>query len=79
MRLLLRGTILNRTYGTHKNLYTYLFLPTISGTIYYAPRNIMERSQEGLSLHKSRYFPLLHVCAPLCFGKNRLGKSIPGA
>ena len=34
---LLRGTILNRTYGTHKKLYTSLFLPTIFGSIYYGP------------------------------------------
>ena len=31
------GTILNRTYGTQKNLYISLFLPTISGPIYYDP------------------------------------------
>ena len=37
--LLLRGTIVNRTYGTHKNLYISLFLPTICGHIYYVPRN----------------------------------------
>ena len=36
--ILLRGTItiVNRTYGTHKNLYIYLFLLTIFGPIYYA-------------------------------------------
>ena len=39
--LLLRGAIVNRTYGTHKNLYIYLFLLNIFGPIYYAPpRNI---------------------------------------
>ena len=35
--LLLRGTIVNRTYGTHKNLYIHLFSPTIFGPIYYGP------------------------------------------
>ena len=35
--ILLRGTILNRTYGTDKKLYISLFLPTIFGPIYYGP------------------------------------------
>ena len=35
--LLLRGAIVNRTYGTHKNLYIYVFLPTIFGPINYGP------------------------------------------
>ena len=35
--VVLRGTIVNRTYGTHKNLYIYLFLLTIFGPIYYGP------------------------------------------
>ena len=34
---LLRGTILNRTYATHKNLNNYLFLLTKFGPIYYGP------------------------------------------
>ena len=34
---LLRGTILNRTYGTHKNLYISLFLLSMFGSIYYGP------------------------------------------
>ena len=34
---LLRGTIVNRTYGTHKNLHVHLFLLTIFGPIYYGP------------------------------------------
>ena len=34
---LLRRTILNRTYGTHKNIYVSLFLLTILGPIYYGP------------------------------------------
>ena len=33
--LILRGTIVNRTYGAHKKLYIYLFLLTIFGPIYY--------------------------------------------
>ena len=40
--ILLRGAILNRTYGIHKKLlgvYISLFLLTISGPIYYGPRN----------------------------------------
>ena len=36
-KALLRGAILNRTYGTHKNLYIYLLLLTILGPIYYGP------------------------------------------
>ena len=31
------GAIVNRTYGTHKNLYIYLILLTIFGPIYYGP------------------------------------------
>ena len=34
---LLRGTIVNRTYGTHKKLYIHLLLLTICGPIYYGP------------------------------------------
>ena len=33
----LRGTMVNRTYGTHKNLHIYLFLLTIFGPIYFGP------------------------------------------
>ena len=35
--VLLRGTIVNRAYGTHKNLYISLFLLAIFGPIYYDP------------------------------------------
>ena len=35
--LCIRGTMLNKTYGTHKNLYVSLFLLTIFGPIYYGP------------------------------------------
>ena len=35
--ILLRGTIVNRTYGIHKNLYIYPFLLTIFGPINYVP------------------------------------------
>ena len=35
--ILIRGTIVNTTCGKHKNLYIYLFIPIISGPIYYAP------------------------------------------
>ena len=35
---LLRGAILNKTYGTDKNLYISLFLPRLFGpTYYYGP------------------------------------------
>ena len=34
---LLRGTIVNRTYGTHKNLYIYPCLLPLFGPIYYGP------------------------------------------
>ena len=33
----LRGTIVNRTYGTHKHLYINLFLLTMLGPVYYGP------------------------------------------
>ena len=32
-----RETIVNRTYGAHKNLFISLFLPTIFGPIYCDP------------------------------------------
>ena len=35
--VLLRGTIVNRTYGTHKNLYIFIFLLTMFGSIYFGP------------------------------------------
>ena len=35
--LLLRGTILNRTYVTHQKLYIYLFLRTMFGPISCGP------------------------------------------
>ena len=34
---LLRGTIVNRTHGRHKNLYIKPFLPSIFGPINYGP------------------------------------------
>ena len=34
---LLRGTLVNRTYGIHKNLYIFTSLPTIFGPINYGP------------------------------------------
>ena len=34
---LLRGTIVNRAYGTHKNLYISVFLLTIFGPINFGP------------------------------------------
>ena len=33
----LRGTIVNRTYGIHKNLYISLYSLTMLGPIYYGP------------------------------------------
>ena len=35
--VLVRGTILNRTYGTYDNLYIWLFLGTIFGPVYSGP------------------------------------------
>ena len=35
------GTIVDRTYGIHKNLYIYLFLLRIFGPIYYGPPSIV--------------------------------------
>ena len=35
--ILLRGTLVNRTYGVHKNLYIKPFLLTIFGPVNYAP------------------------------------------
>ena len=40
----LRRTIVNRTCGTHKNLYVHLFLVTIFGPIYYDPPIPRDRS-----------------------------------
>ena len=34
---LLRGAIVNRTYGAHKKLYFCLYLLTVFGPIYYGP------------------------------------------
>ena len=34
---LIRGTLVNRTYGGHKNLYIHIFLLTIFGPVYYRP------------------------------------------
>ena len=34
---LLRGTVLSRTYGTHKHLYISLFFLSIFGHVYYCP------------------------------------------
>ena len=36
--VLLRGNIVNRTYGIHKNLYVNPFLLTIFGPVNYGPR-----------------------------------------
>ena len=36
-KALLPGTIINRTYGTYKNLSIYLFLRRMFGPIYYGP------------------------------------------
>ena len=38
--MILRGTIFNRTYGTHQTLYISLFLLSILGPFYYAPPGI---------------------------------------
>ena len=48
--VLLRGTIVNRTCGTHKNLYIYLYLLTIFGpprVFNMVPRNINNLSHFG--------------------------------
>ena len=37
---LLRGAIVNRIYGTHKNFYICLLLSTIFGPVYYGPPEI---------------------------------------
>ena len=37
----LRGTIVKRTYGMHKNLYISLFLLTRFGPIYYGPPHVL--------------------------------------
>ena len=44
-RFLLRGTILNRTYGAHKNLYISVFLLTVLGPIQYGPPQQKERTR----------------------------------
>ena len=42
--LLVRGTMVNRTYGTHRNLHISIFLLTIFGPIYYGPPYYREES-----------------------------------
>ena len=42
--LVLRGTILNRTYGVHKILCMSLFIRTIFGPIYYGPPQYLSMS-----------------------------------
>ena len=37
INIVLRGAIVNRTYGIHKNLYIQPFLPTLFGPINYGP------------------------------------------
>ena len=37
MFTVVRGTIVNRMYGTHKNLRKSIFLLTIVGPIFYGP------------------------------------------
>ena len=43
---LLRGTIVNRTYGKRRNLSIYLLLLTVFGPIYYGPPVIVIQHQE---------------------------------
>ena len=50
--VLLRGTIANRTYGIHKNLYIYPFLLTIFGPIDYGPP-VIERQ---IRIYLSRFY-----------------------
>ena len=52
--VVLRGTIVNRTYGTHKNLDVYLFLLTILGSIYHGPPVIVFSSLWTLLALQSR-------------------------
>ena len=51
---LLRGTILNRTYGTHKNLHISLFLPTIFSYLIWSPVIISSREATQRSPEVSR-------------------------
>ena len=46
--MLLRGTILNRTYGTHENLHILLFLPSICST-YLVLLTVVPRNSSGSS------------------------------
>ena len=46
--LLLRGAIVNRTYGIDTNPYIYTFLQTIFGPINYGPRDRIEESARTL-------------------------------
>ena len=56
--IVLRGTIVNRTNGIHKNLYIYPFLLTIFGPINYGPCR-MQRWRGSHSSH--RFFPGLRT------------------
>ena len=86
--VLLRGAIVNRTYVTHKKLDIYLFLSTIFGPIYYAPRiSMVSQEVKPLSPRTTTPFILVdrtdHVtiqdfclfCVPYppCFSSQSLG------
>ena len=44
--VVLRGTIVNRTYGTDKNLYVEAFLPTIFSPVNYGPPALAETTKK---------------------------------
>ena len=78
-RVVLRGAILNRTYGTPKNLHISLFLPTIFGPIYYGPPQeceeyiwpvaaIYSAGVVGWLIHTRTMIERNHYC---CTGINR--------
>ena len=59
--VLLRRTILNGTYGTHKNLHFSLFLLTVFGPIYYGPP-LNRRTTEEETTQSWSYNPRYLEC-----------------
>ena len=53
-RYYLRGTRVNRTHGTHENLYIHQFLLTIFGPINYGPVIIASRPAAKKTPHSFR-------------------------
>ena len=62
-RILLRGTIVNRTYCTQKNyqVYIYLFLPTVFGPTRYLFAMVSTTDCICAAINCCVYFPCKHI------------------